>query len=257
MMNNSHFKTEGTVLTKYTGPLGRVEIPEGITTIGDSAFWNQKGITAVTIPGSVTEIQSHAFYGCSDLKTVNFSEGLDSIAGNAFGACFNLESVHIPASVSYLGDLAFVDCHKLSHVTVSKELAQKSLRAFSGCKSLADENGFAIIHDVICGYFGPGGDVVIPEGIVAVAPWTFFTVALYQKLTSVVIPGSVKTIGESAFVSDKLTSVTMEEGLCTIGKNAFRGGELTTVRIPSTASLPSSDVRIRLRSVSCHEITHC
>ena len=242
MINPKHFQTEGTVLTKYTGPAGPVEIPEGITVIGDSAFWEQKNITSVTMPDSVTEIQSHAFYGCSDLYTVRFSQNLRSIHAHAFDACVNLKSVEIPESVMLLGNLAFVDCHNLSRVKVSEALVYNSPRCFAGCRKLADEKGFVILHNVICDYYGPGGDVVIPDGIIIVAPWAFYSIDDSKRLTSVVIPGSVKTIGDSACLSDKLTSVTIEEGLCTIGKNAFRGAALTTVRIPSTVTVMEQEV---------------
>ena len=45
-------------------------IPNSVTSIGGSAFYECSGLTSVTIPNSVTSIGNRAFYGCSGLKDV-------------------------------------------------------------------------------------------------------------------------------------------------------------------------------------------
>ena len=47
-------------------------IPDGVTSIGDYAFYNCAGLTSVTIPDSVTSIGEYAFRGCSGLTSVTF-----------------------------------------------------------------------------------------------------------------------------------------------------------------------------------------
>ena len=44
-----------------------VTIGNGVTSIGDYAFYNCSSLTSVTIPDSVTSIGSSAFSGCSNL----------------------------------------------------------------------------------------------------------------------------------------------------------------------------------------------
>jgi len=71
-------------------------------------------------------------------------------------------------------------------------------------------------------------DVIIPNGIVAIADGAFTGTAV----TSVNIPGSVKTIGSGAFSSTKLSKLTLNDGLEVIGSGAFAGTAVTSVDIP-------------------------
>ena len=52
--------------------LTSIDIPEGVTSIGDNAFYYCTGITSIDLPDSVTNIGAMAFYGCSSLTTVNY-----------------------------------------------------------------------------------------------------------------------------------------------------------------------------------------
>ena len=66
---------------------GEYEIPNSVTSIGDSAFWGCSSLTSIIIPNSVTRI-----------------------GGGAFGNCDSLTSVTIPNSVTSIGAYAFSDC---------------------------------------------------------------------------------------------------------------------------------------------------
>ena len=90
-------------------------IPDGIISIGDSAFSNCSGLTSITIPNSVTNIESYAFSYCVDLTSVIMSNRVTSIGEAAFmGAGFT--SITIPNSVTSIGEMAFFGCRKLYEV---------------------------------------------------------------------------------------------------------------------------------------------
>lgn len=83
-MQNTDFVIENGVLREYTGPGGDVAIPEGVTEIGKSAFYDCAGLTSVTIPEGVTMIGDSAFAGCKSLTSVTIPASVTVIADNAF-----------------------------------------------------------------------------------------------------------------------------------------------------------------------------
>ena len=80
------------------GRAGAYDIPEGVTSIGISAFAGCSGLTSVTIPESVTSIGERAFYGCSGLTSVTIPEGVTSIGDYAFRECTSLADVYYGGS---------------------------------------------------------------------------------------------------------------------------------------------------------------
>ncbi|GHV63027.1 hypothetical protein FACS1894195_5240 [Bacteroidia bacterium] len=58
-----------------------VIIENGVTSIGEYAFYYCSSLTAVTIPNSVTSIGEYAFYYCSSLTAVTIPNSVTSIGG--------------------------------------------------------------------------------------------------------------------------------------------------------------------------------
>ena len=84
---------------------------------------------------------------------------------------------------------------------------------------MSDPGDFIIENGVLTKYVGPGGDVVIPEGVTEVGDIAFHG---NTSLTQVVIPDSVKSIGSSAFNRcSNLTSVVIPESVTNISEYAF------------------------------------
>ncbi|MBQ9880006.1 MAG: leucine-rich repeat protein [Clostridia bacterium] len=71
-----------------------VVIGNGVTSIGDSAFYECSGLTSVTIGNGVTSIGDYAFYRCSGLTSVTIPDGVTSIGEGAFYGCSGLTSVY-------------------------------------------------------------------------------------------------------------------------------------------------------------------
>ena len=71
-----------------------VNIPDGITGIGDDAFRKYAALTSITIPLSVTSIGESAFAGCSSLTSITIPPSVTSIGGFAFYLCNNLANIY-------------------------------------------------------------------------------------------------------------------------------------------------------------------
>jgi len=71
-------------------------IPEGVTSIGDDAFYDCTNLTSITLPDSVTCIGNGAFSLCSSLTSITIPDSVTSIGDYTFRACTSLTSITLP-----------------------------------------------------------------------------------------------------------------------------------------------------------------
>lgn len=117
MSNAADFKiNKKGVLTKYVGHGGAVVIPDGVTAIGDRAFYRNKDMIAVTIPQGVVSVGQKAFEACDGLNTVTIPDSVTSIGYEAFYFCENLHTVTVPDSVTSIVHGAFTYCKNLARI---------------------------------------------------------------------------------------------------------------------------------------------
>lgn len=94
----------------------KVVIENGVTNIGNNAFYNCSSLTSVTISNSVTNIGGCAFYKCSSLTSVTIPNSVTSIGSSAFEKCSGLTTITISCSVINIGSEAFHDCSKIKEI---------------------------------------------------------------------------------------------------------------------------------------------
>ena len=101
MSNASDFVIENSVLKKYVGSGTKVVIPEGVTEIGQSAFFECKGLKSVVIPNGTKIIGTWAFYGCKKLKSITIkTTKLTSkkVGKQAFKGIYAKATIKVPKS---------------------------------------------------------------------------------------------------------------------------------------------------------------
>ena len=224
----------------------RVVMQQGVTSIGDLAFWDCSGLTSVTIPDGVTSIGGDAFRGCAALTSVTIPGSVTNVGQSAFWACSSLTDIYyggygtdwqklnvsIPTSATvHFKDNIYGkgDCG----INVTWELTGDGTLIISGTGRISNYS-----YDNNAPWYSCRAyikRVVIQQGVRAIGDYAF---AYCVSLTSVAIPDSVTSIGGGAFSGcAALTSVTIPEGVTSIGDGAFSGcTSLTSVAIPSSVT---------------------
>ena len=188
-----------------TAPWGNqaktVVIGDGVTGIGNAAFYGCSGLTSVTMGSKVTSIGESAFCGCTGLTGIVLPSSVTSIGEYAFSNCDSLTAIEIPEGVTTLGNSAFFGCDNLKEVRYNARAAA-NLTGLSGAFRSA---GASV-----------GGVKVIFGESVEKIPSNLFCNC--ESLTSVTIGSNVTSIGDNAFLDCK--------GLVEINYNA-RAAECT------------------------------
>ena len=159
----------------WSPDITKVIIEDGVTNVGEYAFYNCESLENVTIPDSVTSIGNEAFACCYGLTNLKISNSVTSIGERAFSNCESLESITIPDSVTSISEWAFNACTSLKSVTLGNSVTSIGQGAFQYCGSLTS--------------------VTIPDSVTSIGSWAF---ADCRSLKSVTIPASVTSIGNSA-----------------------------------------------------------
>ena len=111
----SDFQIKDGILTRYLGEDAPfLSIPEGITRIGDEAFWNCVELQKIELPKSLREVGEYSFRNCRKLTDIIFPDGMEHIGYWAFYACRELKNAYIPASVREIERGAFEICPLLT-----------------------------------------------------------------------------------------------------------------------------------------------
>ena len=204
-----------------SGLTGSLTIPNSVTSIGNSAFKYCTGFTgSLTIGNSVTTIGSYAFYYCTGLTgSLTIPNSVTSIGSYAFNSCSGLTgSLTIPNSVTTIGSYAFYSCSGLTgSLTIPNSVTTIGNNAFRSCSSFT-------------------GSLTIPNSVTSIGNYAFYFCSSFTG--SLTIPNSVTSIGNYAFFScSGLTNVN-----CYVTKTIFDQSNVIGSTSVTTIHARSSDV---------------
>ncbi|WP_158097078.1 leucine-rich repeat domain-containing protein [Eubacterium sp. An3] len=116
----------------------KVIISNGVTTIGNHAFYDCHSITEISIPNSVTKIGENAFNDCWDLREIKIPDSVTTIGERAFTDCTALKEIKIPDGVTTIEKETFFNCTFLTEISIPDSVTKIGDLAFSLCGSLTD-----------------------------------------------------------------------------------------------------------------------
>ena len=187
-----------------------ISLPEGFTSLGNSAFSSCKYLERVELPDTLKILSEGAFSFCPSLTDVKFGKNLATIGMHAFWGCKSLEKLVLPDSLVTIGEGAFSDCENLSDVNLPDRLKSIGSSAFGG----------TAIEEII-----------IPDSVRDIGSFTFYDC---KYLSSVKLPSGLKSIPEFAFSGTPISSMNIPDSVVSIEGGAFANcGSLKKLRIPS------------------------
>jgi hypothetical protein len=114
---------------------GVFNVPEGVETIGDNAFFGCDKITIINLPDSLRTIGKYAFAYCEKLYLIPIPQGVTKIGEGTFRECKTLRSVAIPEGVTELPEGAFTDILFLQLPKAYNDYKIQS-EILDGCRSI-------------------------------------------------------------------------------------------------------------------------
>ena len=103
------------------------KLPEGLTSIGNYAFYAKQNLAITEIPEGVVELGESAFPSCHSLITLELPTTLEKIGMSCFASCQNLKEVIFKSNIKQLGNNSIYNCGNLEKVVFSGVTAVPTL----------------------------------------------------------------------------------------------------------------------------------
>lgn len=139
--------------------LEEVTLPEGLTYLGNYAFFGAAKLKSITLPSTLTTIGLAAFDECAGLTDITIPSDVKTIKEGAFGGT-GLTSVTIPDKVETLGQGVFKNCTQLTSINIPKSVKSMGAEMFGYCDALT------------CITFEPGSNLTY---VATNGSWELFT----------------------------------------------------------------------------------
>lgn len=253
--DKNEFNISGTTLIKYLGSKSDVQIPYGITKIGDRAFKDNIRIKTIDIPDTVSLIDDYAFDHCTNLTRLTIPDGVTEIGTSVVGNCKKLEAIYIGKNLSKVGLYFLHLCNNLKSINVSSDnkilsdkgnclIDTKTHTLLEGCQRsvIPLDANIVSIRERAFTYRYEIEEIVIPSSVTHIAQDSF---DYMKKLTNLVVADDnivyhssgncvIETKNKTLVVGCNSSIIPNDGSVTCIAANAFSGSNIPAITIPDS-----------------------
>lgn len=206
-------------------------------------------ITDIEWPGKVRVITASTFSGCSNLTSVELHDTLVGIGASAFKNCTSLKEIDLPNSLKRIGMYSFSGCSNIKSLTIPSSIESIPPASFASMRGLTEIKYYVTTMEDISSYNNNGcpftsagldasGITLTIGANVKRLPYGIFAgeESSTPNIIKVVFEGEsqLEEIATNAFgYCNKLTSITLPSSLKTIGVNPFRNCPSLQINVDS------------------------
>ena len=203
--------------------LVKVDFPSTLTTMGQKEFLDCAMLEELIIPDGVESIGTDFARNATSLKKLVLPASLKSIAATAFRYAGIEGEVVIPDGCTTIGQYAFGDT-KVEKVVLPSSLETLGAYIFYNCDSITEVYSASTKIGEQMFYMCDNVTTVILENTVTIGKQAFNNPnGGTTKISTLVLPEGITSIGEYAFTRCELTEVVTPSTLESMGQNAFQG----------------------------------
>jgi len=178
--------------------VSNVDIPNGVSSISDYAFYGFDGLSSITIPSTITSIGFEAFANCESLKQLTFNV-IDciSLKSNEPFKFSSIEKVVIGNDVLRIPDY-FLYYTKVKSIEIGEKVSHIGQYAFNECDSLTEvimPNSVETIGEA-CFMNSGIKSIILSEALTTIPKWAFKGC----NIGSIILPKNITSLGEESFV---------------------------------------------------------
>lgn len=234
-LSNSKFTSLPTEFLSGRSTITSVKLPEGLTTINNSAFKGCMGLTTIVLPESIETLGYDIFWNCTKLQGEINLPNVTEIGYQCFMNCAALESIKLPNLITANGSHIFYGCAKLSEIDFPNVTTIGTDYTFADCTNLKTVKLPKV--QTVPQYAFNDCEKLSEVHLDIAQTFDKFAFGGCTSLTNVAF-SKVQSIGESSFRGcTSLKTVNLPE-VINIGKSAFFDcAVLESIDLPSATTI--------------------
>lgn len=221
--------------------INHIVISDGVTRIGNYAFFDCYEMEDISIADTVTYIGDYAFSNCDHLESLRLPDSVTDTGINVCEKSVELKDIYFSKSLKQINEYFCSNCYSLTKVKIPDGVEEIGNSVFYACTGLTDVDIAGSVETIgmyaFCSAFPTKGEAILtlPNGIKEIQESAFYA----SNLTEINFPDSLQIIGRGAFVlSDRLTSIIIPKSVIKIENGAFS----SCLRLQNI-QLPDSDIQ--------------